>query len=693
MRNPNHLLPVHLSLGMVCAFVAYSHAQTSSVLTTGEWYKIPVVEDGVYALTSDYLSTLGIDVSALNPDEIGLYGYGGGMLPQPLSADRFEDLPAIATQGVGLADGSFDTSDRLLFYAQGPNEVSFISGENYYEHTLNLYSDTAYVYLGIGVNSSSATTFIPSSISGAASMDWFPEVRWVEIEETNRDQSGREWYENPLESGSGRTYTFATPNFASQGGAVQVRAGVMIHSYAEAPVVVALNGVEIGEIATTPTTGGAYSLKGVEADDVFVRTGPNLNDNTEVTLSFQSASVSVSNAYPNYLTLTYPRQLRGTPGEPLTFTSDHFLGTPVQIEIDNVSGYTLWEVTDPQSPRIIEATAQGSQLLFDWENDLGGQFVAFQSTAVDAPLDGERIANQDLGTWNNPDLVIVTPWAFLSAAERLAQFRESWDGLSVEVVTTDQVFNQFASGQPDVSAVRNMAKYVHDQYSNFRYLLIFGRGSYDYKHLEDEYVDQNWVPVYQARNSLDPLATYSSDDYLGFLDEEEGAWEEDREGNHGLDIGIGRLPIVSLDEANVIVDKLIHYSQSTSTLGDWRQRILFLADDEDNNTHQRDAERISQYVDTSERRFFVNKLYLDAFPQAQKGSFEDSPEARQALNEAIFRGALMVNYTGHGNELAWAEEGFFREDLIDKWSNWDHLPLFITATCEFGRHDSPRRRS
>ncbi|MEL6537180.1 MAG: type IX secretion system sortase PorU, partial [Bacteroidota bacterium] len=331
--------------------------------------------------------------------------------------------------------------------------------------------------------------------------------------------------------------------------------------------------------------------------------------------------------------------------------------------------------------------------LFDWENENGGRFVAFPHGAVSTPLSGVSIPNQDLGTWSNPDLIIVTPTEFLPAAERLAQFRETWDGFVVEVVTTDQVFNQFASGQPDVSAVRNMAKYVHDAYSNFRYLLVFGRGSYDYKHLETEYENQNWVPVYQARNSLDPLATYSSDDYLGFLDDEEGEWEENLTGNHGLDIGVGRLPVISLEEAEVMVDKLIHYSQNPRTLGDWRQRILFLADDEDNNTHQRDAERISQYVDTSESRFFVRKLYLDAFPQTQKGSFEDSPEARLALNESIFRGALMVNYTGHGNELAWAEEGFFREDLIEKWKNLDQLPLFITATCEFGRHDSPRRRS
>ncbi|MEL6536237.1 MAG: hypothetical protein AAFQ98_12550, partial [Bacteroidota bacterium] len=352
MRNPNHLLPIYLSLGLVCVLISQTQAQTSSVLSSGEWYKIPVVEDGVYALTSDYLSALGIDVSSLDPTDISLHGYGGGMLPQSLESQRFEDLPAMASQGVGLSDGSFDANDRLLFYAQGPHQVSLVSGENYYRHTLNLYSDTAFVFLGIGAGTNNPVRiYSPQVASTTTTLDWFPEVRWIEVEETNRDQSGREWYENPLESGSGRTYSFSTPGFAAGAGPVHVRAGVMIHSYAEAPVSVALNGSELGEISTTPTTGGAYSLKGVDAEDVFSQTSTNLGANTEVTLSFQSASVSVSNAYPNYLTLTYPRQLQATSGEALAFTTTHFAGTPVEIALENATGYTVWDVTDPQTPQ------------------------------------------------------------------------------------------------------------------------------------------------------------------------------------------------------------------------------------------------------------------------------------------------------------------------------------------------------
>ena len=64
----------------------------------------------------------------------------------------------------------------------------------------------------------------------------------------------------------------------------------------------------------------------------------------------------------------------------------------------------------------------------------------------------------------------------------------------------------------------------------------------------------NYIPTYQSVNSTDPTKSYVTDDYFGLLDSHEGLFVNDL-----IDIGIGRLPVSNLNQANVIVDKIIRY--------------------------------------------------------------------------------------------------------------------------------------
>ena len=81
------------------------------------------------------------------------------------------------------------------------------------------------------------------------------------------------------------------------------------------------------------------------------------------------------------------------------------------------------------------------------------------------------------------------------------------------------------------------------------------------------------------------------------------------------------------------------------------------------------------------------------FPQEQTPNGESADAVNFALEEVIKKGALVVNYTGHGSEFRWAEETILTHNMINSWENLDRLPLFVTATCEFGRHDDPKRVS
>jgi len=190
----------------------------------------------------------------------------------------------------------------------------------------------------------------------------------------------------------------------------------------------------------------------------------------------------------------------------------------------------------------------------------------------------------------------------------------------------------------------------------------------------------NYILTYQSENSLRPTQSYVTDDFFGLLDDTEG-------GSDGLiDIGIGRLPVTSAEEAQDVTDKIIRYG-SPEAMGDWRNIICFIGDDEDNNIHMRDANTLATFIDTVYPVFNVQKIFLDAYPQVSSPRGESYPEVNTAINNRINSGALIINYTGHGNERGLAHEQILSMDDISSWKNKNRLPLFITATCEFSRFD------
>ena len=264
--------------------------------------------------------------------------------------------------------------------------------------------------------------------------------------------------------------------------------------------------------------------------------------------------------------------------------------------------------------------------------------------------------------------------------------------MQVKVVTTTQVYNEFSSGAQDITAIRDFMKMVYDRSTkgNTLNLLLFGDASYDYKSTTN---NTNFVPVYQSRESLDPLESYSSEDYYGFLDDTEGYWDEEDFSNPDLlDIGIGRLPVRTAAEADLLVSKLIQYDNPVS-FGKWRNRIVFTADDGDGTEHLRDAEFLANFMETSHPDYNLRKIYLDMFKQENGAGGQLSPVTNANLDQAIENGALLLNYTGHGSETTLAEEKIITIPQIQNWKNKDKLTFLVTATCEFGRYDDPARAS
>ena len=682
-----------LTLSLVLISIPTLLAQETSVLATGEWLKLAVTEDGLYRITPPQLRAAGWNPDEIDPAQLQLYGYGGGMLPQPLDTFYYPSLPENAVWVTGADDGRFDDEDYLVFYGQSANRMRYRMQDSNYvpDYEKNLYADTAYYFLTTGNAAGKRVVTPPPEAEADFVVTQYDDYAVYERDEFNlrtpNSGSGREWYGESFATGESRSFSLGMAGWTTSQ-AISVTVEVIGTSTAATSFVVGLNGKELGTVAVPPIETAKYAAKGSPAQSVFTADAALLSGEA-LTASLRYPGSGT--AYLDRLRVEAARELRYGQSS-LRFRSrastQHDRTTfSLSSAADDL---LVWEVSDPQNPVAHVLTATGLDRKFTTNTrGLLKEFVAISPKDLPEPRLVGEITNQNLQDGTVANLVIISPSAFRAEAERLADLRRQHDQLTVRVVTPQQIYNEFSSGRQEVSAIRNYMKYLHDTDSTqLKYLLLFGKCSYDYK----DYLpnNTNFVPTYESRNSLHPIYSYSSDDYYAFLDDDEGEWDESRAGDHTMNIGVGRLPVKSVSEARVVVDKLIHYATDASTRGRWRNEVVFVADDGDNNKHQRDAEQLTQVLDTAFVAYSLTKIYLDAFPQEPLPGGEQALEANRRIERSLKQGALIVNYTGHGNENRWTQENIFNVNTINQLRNYDQLPFFVTATCEFGRYDDPK---
>ncbi len=653
----------------------------SSVLSSGSWYKIGITESGLYKIDRNTLDVLGVP-SSFDPRQVKLYGNGvEGVLPQLNSEDRPSDLLENAIYISGESDGTFDQSDFILFYGVGPDKELWM--EAGFEYEKNIYSDTAYYFLRIDGALGKRISSEPS-IDGVPSVtvSSFDDALIYEEDVNNLISSGRGWYGQTMNSGESQNFSYAIDGISSD---LSLTLSAVSQSSEGGIFNVNVNGSSVGSlsIASVPDgPGTTYSIKARQATDTFTISSASSFD---LQVLFDGSS-SGERGFIDFYTITFKRNLR-LYNSATTFRWKENSNELIKYRIDDAIGATIWNVTDPVNAFKQDYLVESNSIAFQSQSNSIEEFVVFNGSDFPTPFVFGSVPNQNIRGNISLDGIIVTHPQFLNAAKQLAQFHQEHDGLQVGVVTTIEVYNEFSSGRQDVSAIRDYARYVYQNGGSLKYLTLFGDCSYDYKDRINR--NTNYVPTYESRQSFHPIYSYSSDDYYAFFGEDEGLWIENNAGDHTMEIGVGRLPAKSPEEASAMVDKIIYYSTSPNTLGKWRSEITYVADDGDANIHARHVEDLSQLIDTTYAQYKINKVLLDAFVQEGTGSSEKSPQARSALKTRIKNGTFAVNFIGHGNERLWMEEEIFTKADIEEMTNLDKLPIFVTATCEFGRYDDP----
>jgi len=688
---------VILTFILLCgsSFSVMENPQVRSVLAEGEIYKISVDRAGIFKMDYAFLKNeLGIAIDQKDPRNIRLYGFGGGMLPETIKNGVDLEMPEIPISVHGEGDGKFDANDYILFYSPGPDQSYWDPADSMFLVRRNLYSRSAVFFLKMG-NGPGLRMAAPAPFPTVSTdtLDAFLDLAHFEEEKTNllagrtsTYGSGKNWYGDYFKTLRKKDYS---GQFDLSGGIVNSRIKTKIGFAARSDVYTTaiLQFYQSKfEIRLNPT-----NTADVE-DDVARETKttfslPYQNQPANLVLDYP-ATVSPSEGWLDFISINVWKPLNFDGSPVIAYHPGNPGGQSVfRIETQK-TGFEVWEVLDSNLPKRLALESRPEGAYFPGKpGGTPGIYVLFDPAGnLPRPNRLGKIPNQNLAALSGAKSVILYHPDFKEAAEKLAAHRASFSGISTEAIAVDEVFNEFGSGQADPTALRNFARHLYLNDPTFEYLTLFGDGSYDYLGLNKELAkNENFIPVFETEESLSPLYAFPSDDYFGLLEEGEGG--PDLTGD--LDIGVGRIPVRSKEEAGILVDKIIHYDTHSDTYGDWKLRVAFSADDEDANIHLEQTESISNQLQASQPLLNLQKIYLDAFKQEAGSGGELIPGANQSLNQNIFQGLLVFNYLGHGGPKGLSQEGLLRNTDVEVWSNKSRLPLVITATCSFAPYDDP----
>ena len=297
-----------------------------------------------------------------------------------------------------------------------------------------------------------------------------------------------------------------------------------------------------------------------------------------------------------------------------------------------------------------------------------------------------NITNQDHHADPQADMVIIVPTtAKLTAeAQRLKEFHEQRDGMRVNIVPADELYNEFSSGTPDANAYRRYLKMMYDRAETEAdmpsYLLLFGDCVWDNRLNTAECQGLNaddLLLCHESENSFSYVDCYIDDGFFCCLDDGEGGNPSETD---KLDVAVGRFPVRTAAEAKIMVDKTIRYAENKNA-GAWQNLFVFMGDDGDENRHMDDADQMATLTESINHSFQVERIMWDAYKRESSSTGNSYPDVTRIVKQRQASGALIMNYCGHGRPDQMSHERVLTVNDFASFTN-ENLPLWITASCD-----------
>ncbi|MBO7317321.1 MAG: type IX secretion system sortase PorU, partial [Bacteroidales bacterium] len=652
------------------------HYASHSVLSTGKWYKISVTESGIHQISYSQLRSWGFS----DPTQVRIYGFGGNVLPDVYSESDIDDLPQIPV---------VHDNDRILFYAQGTIKWKFDTRTNAPYHLQNTYATAGYYFITESSEEATSTTEAPlNTTADGEIIDLFDGYSLHEEEMVSVSKTGQVFLGEDFRFTQTRTISFDIPGIDTQSpmrvvvafGAKILNSTGSLRLYHNGTL---LSQDEQWNIATNRDMTYEFMKYITPSTTTTARGGKE-----DFSLTYKTGGTTIC-ANLDYIRLSYKRKLQLYNGAVQFRAYDFTPGNSFAISGMNEE-CIVWDITEAHAPKHVATSIDNGVATFS-PTMMQREYIAFNPSATfPTPTGVGSIANQDLHALETPDMVILAPAQFITQAQQVAALHESIDSMVVHVVNHELMFNEFSSGTPDAVAYRRFLKMFYDRSlanpneRQIKHLLLFGRGFYDNRRITNEIKKCNYQTLltYQNARSENETYSYTCDDFFTYL--------EDATTSHNsanmMNIAVGRFPVKSTEEADIVVEKLYNYVNKPN-YGNWRNQAIVIADDGNSNTHIRQAESAISYWLDDKADLFVNKVYLDAYNEENTSTGRTFPEAKKQMMRLLKEGQLVLDYIGHANSVGWTAEDLLNINDI-KTLYLKNLPFMFTATCDFSRFDS-----
>ena len=693
------------------------------------WVKIRIEQRAVYAISGAQLAAAGVPLGTIT-DSDSFRMFTGSGVAQPRGFNRTEgswragqgnQQVAILVEDGG--DLSFDPGDRIIFYALGSIDWLdyYQPGASESDHNDHPYDKAKYYYLTwdgafqggpklmseenaapvVGPTRGNAEHRIHAEEDRIINLDFGDDgFLWQDVSDAgtaNLRLDPALDIEDLVTSQPQRFETIAIANFSTRAGAINSGHHAV---YRVGP----------GGNMQTVTE---HRWDGVPADERYENGRPVLHEGFFLNEGANTFWLGVPRddnikdfMYFAWFSVAYQRRLIAHDNRH-GFTSPDSLGA-MNFAVRNLTGTDpiyAFDVTDQVNVKRLQGFSTavvggGRQVTLGAMLDgTRRHFWVATSSGLRSPAAGAIMRHTPSDLRNPatpPNMIIVTDKSFRSSADLLRAHHSSnlpyFPNPGVLVVTTEEIYDNFSGGQRDPMGIRNYLKFLYDNFSDgngnpqLSFLCLLGDANYDSKNVVSQLVD--FVPTHMQFFGENDW-TFAVDDWYGHLD------SLDVTPGFGVtDLSLGRLPAASPSEAAFVVNKAIGYDVS-APLSDWRSQVILVADDEKSAAFPSSCDVVftsesefitylilPQYIDT-------HKIYLTEFPRIAN----IKPSARFTFLEEWSRGALIVNYIGHGSSQQMADEQVFLGSDVSLLTNGEKLPLLMAFSCTIGDFANPLAKS
>jgi hypothetical protein len=657
---------------------------TSQPATTAPRYKIVVDHDGLYRVTYANLLAAGLVMTSFDPRNLHMTNQGLD----------------VAIEVIGEADGRFDPGDYLLFYGQRlrgdllaskhTNEADDWITLNGWQPQFNAkmvekYTDDNAYWLDVGTTPGLRITVIDGTPLGAPKADYYTatvhaeqQLLWKTTDFNDEDT----WFWDEIKTGGvgnavTRTYTTTLSAIAAVPLSATVHAELTTIT-PNAPAnptyrtIFRLNDVN-NVLEDTIWTG----LVRHKLDTTVAPTQLLEGQNALTLTAVGQLATPYADLFFDWFEIRYARRFVAMNNQ-LTFTDDRSGARQYTIGSFTTNTVQILNMSNPWQPqRVISnaVTLFAGQYTVTFQITASVPVTYFVSSAdqIQTPKAISQYVPPDLGPSNGADYLIITHHDFITSMQTLANYRAA-EGLRVKIVDVDDLYNEFNDGLYHPIAIKEFLKYA---YANWQppaptYVLLVGDGHWNFKNFN---IAQYGTPP----NFMPPN--------LGWVDPYQGEVDTANElveivGNDPLpDMLVGRLPVNTAAEADVVVSKIISY-EAQSKLLPYRQRMMFVADnvpDPKNagNFVQFSNDLISTVLPST---YLPDRVYANDY--SCPPGIGPCPLVNYAITSTMNQtGALFVNYIGHASLNRWGDESFFVNANVATLNNLDRLPIILSMTC------------